>query len=99
MRLFFLFVLFWVIGGCADQEPAGTEFALREVQRYGNEDFQESDSSALDRHFGAGILADVAGVVPDSDGTVYVLDRGWVKIASFGPGLRAGTRDVVQRGL
>lgn len=85
MRLAFLIVLFWVIGGCADQGRFETEITLREIQRFGNEDFQASDSSALDRHFGAGILADVAGVVAGPDGTVYVLDRDWLKIASFSP--------------
>jgi hypothetical protein len=35
------------------------------------------------RHYGAGILADIAAVATDSVGTVFILDRDWLKIASF----------------
>lgn len=85
MRLVQAVALLTVLLGCAGETPAGIELKLRELQRFGDETLSPADSSALDRHLGRGILADIAAIVADSSGTVSVLDRDWLKIVQFGP--------------
>lgn len=85
MRTAHLFALSVIFLGCAEEQPSRLEFTLREIQRYGDEELGPADSSALDRHFGAGILADVVGISVDSAGILSVLDRDWVKIVRFDP--------------
>jgi hypothetical protein len=85
MRPTHLLALFTIFLGCTEEPLPRIEFTLREVQRFGDEVLGPADSTALDRHFGAGILADVASIVVDSSGILTVLDRDWVKIVRFGP--------------
>lgn len=71
------------VSGCGESVSVPSSFELREVMRYGRSGMPSDSSAVAPDEDGSGVLADIAGVVRDSSGTVYVLDRDWKRIVAF----------------
>lgn len=68
---------------CGDQRAPDVSVELTELRRHGVDALPENGLASRVAHVGAGVLADVAGIVTSPD-AVFVLDRDWKKIAVFG---------------